>query len=311
MRLLRVSLRIFWSVSSVAVLLILMTTAAFGLTVDRVLATLNNEVVTLSDYKKYLAKIAETGDRENVREVYLKRLIEERLILQEAKRAGIDATESEVSEGAEDFMKQAGIARQDMEKRLADEGISMAEYRQLLRENIISLKVIDKEVNAKVIVTAADIQQFYENNMKLFQESPERVLIKAIYLKLDNNASVTEITDLKIKSLKLYDEIKKGALFDMLAMKHKEIQGEFERGVMIPVLDNRIFSLKEGEVSEPVWTKEGVYILKAVKIINPSYKPIDAVSEQIREEIYKWKREEKFNEWMKLLWEKSSINIRH
>ena len=310
MKLLRFFLPIFCTVQSVSIQLTLMTSAAYGLTVDRVLATLNNEVVTFSDYKKYLAKTDETADRENVSELYLRRLIEERLILQEAKKAGIDTTEDEVSAGVEDFMKQTGIARQDMEKRLADEGVSMAEYRQLLRENIISLKIIDKEVNAKVIVTTADIRQFYENNMKLFQESPEKVLIKAIYLKLSDNASVTEITDLKIKSLKIYDEIKKGALFDMLAMKYKEIQGEFERGMMIPVLDNRIFTLKEGEVSEPVWTKEGVYILKAVKIIKPSYKPVDAVREQIHEKIYEQKREEKFNEWMKWLWEKSSINIR-
>jgi peptidyl-prolyl cis-trans isomerase D len=146
--------------------------------------------------------------------------------------------------------------------------------------------------------------------MKLFQESSEKVLIKAIYLKLSDNASVTEITDLKIKSLKIYDEIKKGSPFDMLAMNYKEIQGEFERGMMIPALDNRIFTLKEGEVSEPVWTREGAYILKAVKISKPSYKPIDAVREEIHEKIYEQKREEKFNEWMKWLWEKSSIHIR-
>jgi peptidyl-prolyl cis-trans isomerase SurA len=307
---LRFFLLTFAAVLCSPVLLVLINTAAYGLTVDRVLATLNNEVVTLSDYKKYITKTGQTADRENVSELYLKRLLEERLILQEAKKAGIDATEDEVSAGLEAFMKQTGIVRQDMEKKLADEGISMAEYLQLLRDNIISLKIIDKEVNAKVIVTTTDIRQFYENNMKLFQESSEKVLIKAIYLKLSDNASVTEITDLKIKSLKIYDEIKKGSPFDMLAMNYKEIQGEFERGMMIPALDNRIFTLKEGEVSEPVWTREGAYILKAVKISKPSYKPIDAVREEIHEKIYEQKREEKFNEWMKWLWEKSSIHIR-
>jgi len=162
------------------------------------------------------------------------------------------------------------------------------------------------------------VQQFYKNNLELFQESPEKVLVKAIYLKLNDSASLTEITDLKIKSLRIYADIKKGVSFDKLAMQYTDeslknrdaILGEFERGMLIPALDEKIFSLKEGEVSEPVWTKEGAYILKAFKITGPRYTPLETVKEQIRERVYEQKREEMYNEWIKRLWDNASVTIR-
>jgi len=302
----------------VSILLNLMSSATFGLAVDRLLATVNNDVVTLSDYKKFIARVEVTADRESVSEHYLKQLIEEKLILQEAKKAGIDATENEVSRSVEDFMKQNGLSRQEMDKRFSDEGMAITDYKQVLRENIISLKIIDKEVNAKVVVSAGDIKQFYENNLKLFQESPEMVMVKAIYLKLSDAPSLTEITDMKIKALRICSDIKKGGSFDKLATqftdeslkKRDAILGEFERGMLIPVLDEKIFTLKEGEVSDPVWTKEGVYILKVVKISASVYTPPEIVREQIREKIYEQRRAEKFNEWMTRLWENASVNIR-
>lgn len=292
------------------VLFTIMSSETFGLTVDRVLAVVNNEIITLSDYKKQVARIDEAADPEKVNEAYLRRLIEEKLILQEAKKAGLDATEKEISLSIENFIKQIGISQQELEIRLADEGTTMSEYRQLIKENIMSLKIIDREVDAKVVVGAGDINLYYETNRDLFLETPEKVLLKAIYLKLSDNASVTEITDLKIKSLKIYDEIKRGAQFDMIAMKYKEIQGEFERGMLIPVLDNKIFSMKEGEVGEPVWTKDGVYIIKAVKIIGKSYKTFEAVKEDIRLKLSERRREDKYDEWVKSLWERSSVSIR-
>ena len=318
MKLMRNVVPILRRVLTIATLLSLMQGTSSGLPVDRVLATVNNNAVTLSDYKKFVSMINGTAVPDTVNEYYLNRIIEEKLILLEAAKAGIDATEDEISWGIDDIMKQRGLLRQDMEKRLADEGMTLADYRQRIKNNILSLKIIDKEVNAKLVLGPEDVQQFYENNLELFQESPEKVLVKAIYLKLADSASLTEITDLKIKSLRIYADVIKGVSFDKLAMQYTDeslkkrdaILGEFERGMLIPVLDEKIFFLKEGEVSEPVWTKDGAYILKVFKITRPRYTPLEKVKEQIRERVYEQRREEKYNEWLKRLWDNASVTIR-
>jgi parvulin-like peptidyl-prolyl isomerase len=289
----------------------------FGLTVDRVLAVVNGEVVTLSDYGSFVARTVQAADKEKVTEQNLKTLIEERLILQEAKRKGYDATEEEVSLSITGFLGQAGIEEKEFEKKIAAEKMSMSEYRTLLKENIISLKCIEKEVNAKVIVSSSDLSRYYEKHRSRFLESPEKVLVMAIIMKVSNNPSLTELTDLKIRSLKVYAEIKNGESFERQVDKyadesvksHGGILGEFERGAMIPVLDEKIFSMKEGEVSEPVWTKDGVYILKIAKRSQVLYTPLDKVKDELYIKAFEEKREDAFNAWMKKLWERSSVKI--
>jgi len=282
---------------------------SFGLTVDRVLATVNNEVITLSDYRKFVLRVDPYADRDNVREPYLRRLIEEHLILQEAKKSGIDASEDEIGQSIEYFKTQSGLSQTELEKTLAEEGMTMAEYRSQLKNHLISLKIIDKEVSAKVLVSSSDTNRYYEQNLHLFMENPEKAQVKALFMKLSDNPTLTEITDLKVRSLKISTEIKKGEPFEKVAVQHVDF-GEFQRGTLIPALEEKIFSMKEGDVSGPVWTKDGVYILKVVKRIMPAYAPPAKVRDQIYAKVYEQQREQKLNEWMKRLWERSSVTIR-
>jgi len=288
-----------------------------AITVDRVIATVNGEAVTFSDYRRFIGKIDPAADRDAVQETLLKRLIEEKILLQEAKKAGFTATDDEVNISLEDFQRVNGFTKEEFEKRLADEGMTVEEYKVLLRENLISLKLVDREVNSKVLIGDKDISAYYEKNLHLFRESPEKVLVKAIFMKLGSSPSLTEITDLKIRSLKIHADIRKGEPFEKLVMMYTDdslkardgVLGEFEKGMLIPALDEKIFSLRDGEVSDPVWTKEGVYILKMLKRTLPVYSPVERSKDQITGLLYEQKREEKYNEWMKKLWERSSVKI--
>lgn len=305
------------AVSIPVLVLFFFSSVCFGLTVDRVLAVVNGEVVTLSDYGRFVARTDQAADRERVGEQYLRTLIEEKLILQEAKRKGYDATEEEVSQSIAGFLEQAGMQEKDFEKKIALENLSMSDYRTLLRENIISLKCIEKEVNAKVIVSSSDLSRYYEKQRARFMESPEKVLVMAIVMKLSATPSLTEITDLKIRSLKVYSEIRNGESFERQVHKYADESvkslggklGEFERGAMISVLDEKIFSMKEGEVSEPIWTKDGVYILKIAKRTQAVYAAFEKVKDELYAKAYEEKREETFNAWMKKIWERSSVKI--
>jgi parvulin-like peptidyl-prolyl isomerase len=294
-----------------------MSTPCFSLTVDRVLAVVNDEVITLSDYGGFVTRTDQTAEKEKVREHYLKTLVEERLILQEAKRRGYDASEEEITQSIASFLEQEGIQEKEFEKKIAAENLSMSDYRTLIKQNIILLKCVEKEVNAKVIVNSNELSRYYEKHRSRFMESPEKVLVMAIIMKLSNTPSLTEITDLKIRSLKVYSEIQNGESFERQVHKYADegmksvggILGEFEKGALIPVLDRKIFSMKEGEVSEPVWTKEGVYILKVAKRTGEVYTPLGKVKDELYAKAYEEKREEAFNLWMKKLWEKSSVKI--
>ena len=227
-------------------------------------------------------------------------------------------TETEISQTINEFKQENKLSDEELKKGLAESGLAMYDYKVLLRENLIYQKFIDRELNSKIIVTDKEITDYYKNNSKLFIDRPERMLVKAIFIKFSANPTLTEITDLKIKSLKIVSEIKKGELFEKMFDRYSDeplkcyegLLGEFESGALIGELNQTLFSLKEGEVSPPVWVKEGVYILKIISKIKTTYIPLSQTSEQIYETLYHQKREVGFNEWLKLLWEKSSVTIK-
>ena len=303
----------------IAVLCLMTSTAtAEAIIVDRVLATVNNEAVTLSDYKRSVLRAGPSETSEAVDENQLKKLIEEKLIFLEAKKNGIDATESEISQIFKEFQQKNNLSDEEIQKRLAEQGMTINDYVALIKQSLISLKFIDREINRKVMVTDNEIDDYYNKNMNLFIEKPERMRIKAIFMKCMAYPTLTEITDLKLKTLKILSEIKKGESFDKMVNLYAEeplksnegLLGEFEKGTLIPELNMKISSLKEEEVSDPVWTKEGVYILKMIKKIDASYIPLSQTKEHIYKTLYQQKRDNKYNEWLKSLWEKSAVTIK-
>lgn len=302
---------------SICCLVILSTDAETAL-VGRVLAIVNNEAVTLSDYKRYILKTDTSASAETIDDNLLKKLIDERIILIEAKKNGVVATETEISQIIKGFKQTNKLSDEELKKGLAEAGLTVTDYEALLRENLIYQKFIDRELNSKIIVSDKEIADYYKNNSKQFIDSPERMLVKAIFIRFSANTTLTEVTDLKIKSLKIISEIKKGELFEKMVDLYSDeplkscegLLGEFEKGALIAELDQTLSSLKEGEVSAPVWIKEGVYILKMINKTKETYKPLDQAREQIHTTLYQQKREIKFNEWLKLLWEKSTVTIK-
>lgn len=289
-----------------------------ALTVDRIIATVNNEIVLLSDYQKFVHKYAQDSRKEGIDEGLLRNLLEEKIIYLEARKQGFDATDGEVAQSISEFQKRNALSPMEFEKRLADEGMSMQDYKTLLKENIISLKLINRDVDSRVKVSDRDIALHYNDNRGLFAKTPEKMQVKAIFLKLSEAPTLTEVTDLKIKSLKIHDELSRGDFFERMVAQHAEeflkardgLLGEFEKGELLPELDSYLQNMREGEISSPLWTKEGVYILKLTKKIRSSHIPIEEVRDSIYTTLYTKKREELYNIWISKLWSKSSVKVR-
>lgn len=290
---------------------------AYALTVDKVLATINNEVITLSDYQLYVDRIGFTEHRETINERILRSLIEEKLILQAAHNEDINATKVEIAESIREFRKAQNITEEEFEVILKDEGISLDTYEGLTRNNILSLKILDREVESKVVVTDEDIHDYYKRNKHLFIRSQDRVEVKALYLKLGDAPTLTEVTSLKIKSLRISAKIQEGEPFDKIVNLYSHsatgsrdrIEGEFKKGELLPVLEAELQKMHEGEVSRPLWIYDGVYIIKLIRRVNAVYAPVEEVRENIYTKLFEERRIKRFNEWMKILWENASVTI--
>ena len=290
---------------------------SYGRIVDRVLATVGDEAITLADYQKSVRTAGEAGISETVEHDILKKMIEEKIILQEAKRKGVEVSDAEVDRTIAEVKQQYSLSPDDLEKVLKEEGTTLAAYRRTTRESIMISRLIDGNVDAKVFIGDQEIDEYYRANQKEFVSSPETVEVKAIFLRLRDGASVTELTDLKLKSLRVATLLQGGDHFDRLLYEYSDeplksnegVLGQFTKGALVPRLDSVVFALREGETSSPVWVSEGAYILQLVRRNSEQYKTLPEVKEEIRHRLHTQKREKIFNEWRKTLWEKSFVTI--
>ncbi|MHB8882666.1 MAG: peptidylprolyl isomerase [Thermodesulfovibrionales bacterium] len=285
---------------------------------DRILAEVNGETVTSAEYRLFVLKDPAPGTGNAFDEKVLIRLIEEKLILQEAAKKGVTVSDNDVEQSIRDFQLRNSLSQQVFEKTITDKGMELAEYKKWLKDNIIVIaKITASEVDSKVVLTEKDISDYYDHNRNLFIKDPEKIQAGALIMLMSENPSPDEITMMKLKSIRIYNELKKGASFEAMAELYSEdpsrekkgIIGEFRRGDLVPELDNKLFSLREGEVSEPVWAKEGIYILKHVRSLRETYVPLRDAREHIQATLLKERREQRYRAWVKSLWERSKIDI--
>jgi peptidyl-prolyl cis-trans isomerase SurA len=303
--------------------LLLLTTSllipggSYGRVVDRVLATVGDEAITLADYQKVAGTTDDADTEPMIEQDVLKKMIEEKIILQEAKRKGVGVSDAEVEQAIEEVKQQYSLSPDDLEKMLQEEGTTLAAYRTTTRESMMISRLTDSEVDAKVFVGDQEVDEYYRANQGEFVSSPETVDVKAIFLRLREDASLTELTDLKLKSLRVASLLQEGENFDGLLYEYSDeplksnegILGQFTRGALVPPLDSVAFALREGETSGPVWVSEGAYILQLARRSREQYKTLAEVKEEIRNRLHVQKREKIFNEWLKTLWEKSFVTI--
>ncbi len=291
---------------------------SFGVTVDRILANIDDQVITLADYKLFAKELTAGEADDDVDEGLLRQLVEEKLIAREAVRRGMEASDEEVEQAIQEFKSLNGLSQNDLETFLQEDGKDMEKFRAVVRERILISRMLGSEVDAKVLVTDPEIDAFYESHKQEFLDTPETVELKAIFLLLREGATVTEITDMKRRALTIVALLREGDSFERLVDEYSDeplkssngVLGRFTRGALITSLDRKAFSMKEGEISDPVWVGDGVFILKLVKRTEDTYKPVEELKDRIYGDLFKRKREKVLNDWIKSLWEKSSVTIR-
>ncbi len=158
-----------------------------------------------------------------------------------------------------------------------------------------------------VIVPADKISAYYKEHMDEFSVKEQRKA-RHILLRLPQDASEEDAKKVKAKADRLFERLRKGESFVKLASKYSEDPGSaknggdlgfFSKGTMITPFDDKVFSMKEGEISPPIRTKFGWHIIKLEKIKPQRLKPLKDVRPIIEAKL-------KSQEAGKVLWEKAN-----
>ncbi len=296
--------------------------------VDRVVAVVGNDVITLYELdnivKTYIERMGkslgpEDHNRvvEETRKVVLNRMIDDLIIEQQAKKAGIVIKEEDVMASISDLLARRNTKLEEFKEALVKEGSSFEEFKEETKKHLMKMRLAQREVRSRIAVSDEEIGEYYSKHRNAY-EGKESIRLKQILIAIPNGADAETKKKLRARAEEILKKLKEGEPFELMASrfsKGPEAQaggdlGFVEKGAMLPSVEEAAFKLKEGELSEVVESPLGFHILKVVDRRGKGTKPLAVVREEIQNEITNEKMEKKLQEWVQELRKKSFVEVR-
>jgi len=210
------------------------------------------------------------------------------LLLQRGAKIGVSVTPDMVKEKLNQ-VKATFKSDAVFEHKLADQAMSLEQYQEELRTDLIMDQVIKKEVESKIKIDEKDLKTYYDKNIDQFR-TPEKVRASVILLKSPPNSSAERERRVRKKMQSILEQIKSGTEFSGLAQRFSQDSlaskggdlGFFARKQMLPAFSERAFKLKVGEVSDIFKTKHGFHLLKVTDKKPRVDRSFESVKESIR-----------------------------
>ncbi len=291
---------------------------------DRIVATVNQEVITWSDL--YRAMQAESSpaikalpeeERNKLfkdnEAAFLENLISFRLQVQAATENKFRVSDDEVDETIAGIKKKYSMSDAQFENSLMSEGYTLAEYKKKLKDQILQSKIVNQQVRTKVLVTEADVDKFMKENSNALAGN-EAYHIRQIFFKKPHDEA--EKSAVEEKAQAVYAQALQGADFAELARKNSEDAGKatggdlgfIEKGNLGREFSAALVSMKQGDISKPFWSNAGMHILKLEEMASPKSgtELREAATAALQNKMFN----EKYKAWTKSLREKAFIDIR-
>ncbi len=289
-------------------------TAAASVVVDRVVAVVNDDIITLSDLQREeTQKKNESKDIKTDERTVLEDMIDRKLQMAAAKKAGMDVTDKELTDAVADIMKRNSFDTKKFETALAKEGLSLDQYKQELREQMTLSRMFNKYVRSGVVVDEAEVRSYYDRNRASYA-LPEEVRLRQIYLSLPDNATPAQTAAVKAAAQAAYERACKGE--DFLRLVHESSFGStasddgdlgfMKREHMLAEIQEAARPLKVGEISKPFLCSGGYHIIRLEEIRTP-VTPYEKVKDDIMDTLYKQKVENTYRSWLQTLRSDSHI----
>jgi peptidyl-prolyl cis-trans isomerase SurA len=315
------------TLTAIAAILLFAAAPSWGEIVDRVIAVVNDDVITqyeLDSTVELILKKHEQSirpeDRERItaeaRKAILDRMIEDLLLRQEARRLGITVRDEELNASIQETLSKRNLSMDTLQEALIKDGTNYDKYREATRSEMIKTRILQREIRPRVTVTNEEIGAFYQEHRDDY-EGKLRVRLLMISLPVPAASDEAEKESQRKKAESILKRIQAGEYFEALANENSQGKeasggdiGYIEKGSINPILEEAAFSLKPGEVSGVIETNQGFYIIKALDKRGGGSLSLKATRQEVDERIFTEKMEKKYTEWMAEKRQKAHIEIR-
>ena len=301
-----------------------------GTTVEEIIARVNDQIITRSDYDRAMkdmdAEARKSGA--SMQEVsaahrdLLRSLIDQQLWLSKGKELGITG-ETELINRLNEIRKQYNMeSLDDLEKEAKSQGVSFEDFKANIRNTIITQEVMRQEVGRKLQFTAGEAERYFEEHKKDY-ERPESVRLSEILVSTGSQGGTAsddpaKLAAAKVKADDLEAKLHAGGDFAQLARTFSDGStaadggnlGQYLRGSLAKVLEDKTFALKAGEYTDPIRTKQGYVILKVVEHTPAGAPAFKDVEQQVQERFFESRMEPAIREYLTKMREEAYIQIR-
>jgi peptidyl-prolyl cis-trans isomerase SurA len=295
--------------------------------VEDIVARVNDQIVTQSDYDRAAEQMRAEATQQNAtpQEIddrnknLLRDLIDQQLLLSKGKDLGITG-EAELVKRLDDIRKQNHLdSMEDLEKAAQEQGVSYEDFKASIRNGIITQQVIQDEVSRHVQLSQADVQAYFKAHQTEFAH-PESVHLREILVATPagSAADSPEVTAAGQQAEAIEAKLKGGANFEELAKTSSSGPGadrggdlgEFRRGMLAKQLEDQTFSLKAGQFTDPIRTKQGFVILEVAEHTPAGEASFKDVQEQVEEAVFSQQMQPALREYLTKLREAAYVDIK-
>ncbi|HTZ11335.1 MAG TPA: peptidyl-prolyl cis-trans isomerase [Candidatus Margulisiibacteriota bacterium] len=276
---------------------------------DKIIAVVNNDIITQKDLADFLnfmrLQFSRQYSQEETEEKIgsmkadlLDKLIEDRLILQEAKKEGIKLDEARVKGRINDIRKRYPTDG-DFQNDLLRQGLVLADVENRIREQLLMVSEVDKNVRQNISISPEEVTRFYNQNTQEFV-SPEKRIIQAVTL--DNEDSAKAFAS----------SLREGGKIADLASRYQASVNKIEVNKATELkkeIAEIVFNLKIGDVSEVQKIDDKYYVFMVENIVPPAQLTLAQVQENISQYLMEKKMQETLTKWLDELKKKSYIKI--
>ena len=296
--------------------------------VDRVVAVVNDEVITLSEVDRmidpFVKEAVRAEDRlerkeqlNRIRRQALDTLIEEKLIDYEIKKAGVKVTPREVEAVLDDIKKQNKATQEDLERALAKEGITFEQYKTQIEKRILRTKLVQWSVKMEPKASEKQLRDFYQQNVERYR-TPETFRPAHILFGIPKEAPPEKVQEVRKKCQEVLDRIRKGEDFGEMALlysqdpsaKDRGDLGYFKKGELLPAFEKELNRLRVGEVGGIIRTEFGFHLIKLLDRRGGTPMPFEEAKARVQQEYSQSEMDRAVRQFITSLKEKSVIDIR-
>lgn len=325
--------RCFGNIVTLFLLSLLLPSVGGAELVDKVVAVVNDEVVTLSEVEEEAARIFQALAKESsgqaldksmaeAREATLNGLIDRRIIHQRAKLTNTTVTDEELAAAFESTRNRMALDPTEFRRKLERSGMTEETLKKQLRDQVLQSKLVSFDVRAKIVVTDEMCRDYYNEHYSTKAEKGNFYLLQ---MGFQWNPEVTEPgkkqeerTETKRRAERALEAVNKGEDFKAYAKKISDLPSAIDGGDlgllkledMAPAMRAAVAALQPGEVSKIIETSDSYQFFKLLSakdesaLTSSSY---EKVKDEIREKLHEEKLKAAYSEWVKKLKESAYI----